>query len=42
VPEYLQQFTKAHAIITVSEPVVEPLVIEAGRYIGLGLMARLD
>jgi CRISPR-associated protein Csb2 len=42
VPEYLQQFTKTHAIITFSEPVIGPLVIGAGRYIGLGLMAGLD
>jgi CRISPR-associated protein Csb2 len=42
VPEYLRQFSKTHAIITFSEPVVGPLVIGAGRYIGLGLMAGLD
>jgi len=42
VPEYLRQFTKAHAIITFSEPVVGPVVIGAGRYVGLGLMAGLD
>jgi len=42
VPEYLRQFTKTHAIITFSEPVVGPVVIGAGRYVGLGLMAGLD
>ena len=42
VPEYLHQFTKTHAVITFSEPVVGPVVIGAGRYIGLGLMAGLD
>ncbi len=42
VPEYLRQFTKTHAIITFSEPVIGPVVIGAGRYIGLGLMAGLD
>ena len=42
VPEYLCQFTKTHAIITFSEPVVGPVVIGAGRYVGLGLMAGLD
>jgi CRISPR-associated protein Csb2 len=42
VPEYLQQFTKTHAVITFSEPVVGPVVIGAGRYVGLGLMAGLD
>jgi CRISPR-associated protein Csb2 len=42
VPEYLRQFTKTHAIITFSEPVVGPIVIGAGRYIGLGLMAGLE
>jgi CRISPR-associated protein Csb2 len=41
VPEYLRQFTKTHAIITFSEPVVGPIVIGAGRYVGLGLMAGL-
>jgi CRISPR-associated protein Csb2 len=41
VPEYLRQFTKTHAIITLSEPVVGPVVIGAGRYVGLGLMAGL-
>jgi CRISPR-associated protein Csb2 len=41
VPEYLRQFTKTHAIITFSEPVVGPVVIGAGRYVGLGLMAGL-
>jgi len=42
VPEYLRQFTKTHAIITFSEPVVGPVLIGAGRYVGLGLMAGLD
>jgi CRISPR-associated helicase Cas3 len=42
VPEYLRQFTRTHAIITFSEPVLGPVVIGAGRYIGLGLMAGLD
>jgi CRISPR-associated protein Csb2 len=42
VPEYLQQFTKTHAVITFSEPVIGPLVIGAGRYVGLGLMAGYD
>jgi len=42
VPEYLRQFTRTHAIIAFSEPVVGPVVIGAGRYIGLGLMAGLD
>ena len=42
VPEYLRQFTKTHAVITFSEPVVGPVVIGAGRYVGLGLMAGLD
>jgi CRISPR-associated protein Csb2 len=42
VPEYLRQFTKTHAIITFCEPVVGPVVIGAGRYIGLGLMVGLD
>jgi CRISPR-associated protein Csb2 len=42
VPDYLHQFTKTHAIVTFSEPVVGPLVIGAGRYIGLGLMAGFD
>ena len=42
VPEYLRRFTRTHAIITFSEPVVGPVVIGAGRYIGLGLMAGLD
>jgi CRISPR-associated protein Csb2 len=42
VPEYLHQFTKTHAIITFSEPVTGPVVIGAGRYVGLGLMAWLD
>jgi CRISPR-associated protein Csb2 len=32
---------KTHAIITFSEPVVGPVVIGAGRYVGLGLMAGL-
>jgi CRISPR-associated protein Csb2 len=41
VPEYLRQFTKTHAIITFSEPVVGPVVIGAGRYVGFGLMAGL-
>jgi CRISPR-associated protein Csb2 len=41
VPEYLRQFTKTHAIITFCEPVVGPVVIGAGRYVGLGLMAGL-
>jgi CRISPR-associated protein Csb2 len=41
VPEYLRQFTKTHAIITFSEPIVGPVVIGAGRYVGLGLMAGL-
>jgi CRISPR-associated protein Csb2 len=41
VPEYLRQFTKTHAIVTFSEPVVGPVVIGAGRYVGLGLMAGL-
>jgi CRISPR-associated protein Csb2 len=36
VPEYLRQFTKTHAIITFSEPIVGPAVIGAGRYVGLG------
>jgi CRISPR-associated protein Csb2 len=42
VPDYLRQFTKTHAIITFSEPVIGPLVIGAGRYIGLGLMAGFN
>jgi CRISPR-associated protein Csb2 len=42
VPEYLRHFTKTHAIITFSEPVIGPLVIGAGRYVGLGLMAGFD
>src|SRR5262249_55211401 len=42
VPEYLRQFTKTHAIITFSEPVIGPVVIGAGRYVGLGLMAGLS
>jgi CRISPR-associated protein Csb2 len=42
VPEYLSQFTKTHVLITFSEPVVGPLVLGAGRYVGLGLMAGLD
>jgi CRISPR-associated protein Csb2 len=42
VPEYLRQFTRTHAIITFSEPVLGPVVIGAGRYIGLGLMAGLE
>ena len=42
VPEYLRQFTKTHAIISFSEPMVGPVVIGAGRYVGLGLMAGLD
>jgi CRISPR-associated protein Csb2 len=42
VPEYLRQFTKTHAIITFSEPVVGPVVIGAGRYVGLGLMSGFD
>jgi CRISPR-associated protein Csb2 len=39
VPEYLGQFTRTHAIITFSEPIVGPIVIGAGRYVGLGVMA---
>ena len=42
VPEYLSQFTKTHVLITFSEPVVGPLVLGAGRYVGLGLMAGLN
>ncbi len=42
VPEYLGQFTKTHAIVTFAEPVVGPVVIGAGRYVGLGLMAGLS
>jgi CRISPR-associated protein Csb2 len=42
VPEYLGQFTRTHAIITFSEPIVGPIVIGAGRYVGLGLLAALD
>jgi CRISPR-associated protein Csb2 len=42
VPEYLRHFTKAHAIITFSEAVIGPVILGAGRYVGLGLMAGLD
>ena len=42
VPEFLRQFTRSHAIVTFSEPVFGPVVIEAGRYVGLGLMAGLN
>jgi CRISPR-associated protein Csb2 len=41
VPEYLSRFTRTHAIITFSEPIVGPIVIGAGRYVGLGLLAGL-
>jgi CRISPR-associated protein Csb2 len=41
VPEYLSRFTRTHAIITFSEPIVGPIVIGAGRYAGLGLLAAL-
>ena len=34
--------SRSHAIITFSEPVLGPVVIGAGRYIGLGLMAGVN
>jgi CRISPR-associated protein Csb2 len=42
VPEYLGRFTRTHAIITFAEPIAGPIVIGAGRYVGLGLLAALD
>ena len=42
VPEYLKSMSRSHAIITFLEPVVGPVVIGAGRYIGFGLMAEFD
>jgi CRISPR-associated protein Csb2 len=41
VPTYLKEFPRTHAIITFAEEVPGPVVIGAGRHIGLGLFAAL-
>lgn len=41
VPAYLKGFPRTHAIITFAEEVPGPVVIGAGRHIGLGLFAAL-
>ncbi len=41
VPEYLQQLPRLHAIVTFAEPVYGPVIIGAGRHIGLGVFANL-
>lgn len=42
VPHYLRAFPRVHAIVTFSEAIPGPLVIGAGRHIGLGVFASLD
>jgi CRISPR-associated protein Csb2 len=42
VPTYLKEFPRTHAIITFAEEVPGPVVIGAGRHIGLGLFAALE
>jgi CRISPR-associated protein Csb2 len=42
VPTYLKEFPRTHAIITFAEEVPGPVVIGAGRHIGLGLFVALD
>lgn len=42
LPAYLKGFTCVHAILTFSEDVLGPVVIGAGRHIGLGIFARLN
>jgi CRISPR-associated protein Csb2 len=42
VPAYLKEFHRTHAIITFAEPVPGPIVLGAGRHMGLGVFATLD
>lgn len=42
VPHYLRAFPRTHAIVTFSEAIPGPLVIGAGRHIGLGVFAALE
>ncbi len=42
VPAYLKEFPRTHAVITFAEEVPGPVVIGAGRHIGLGLFVALD
>lgn len=42
VPAYLKGFTLIHVVLTFSDEVPGPVVIGAGRHIGLGTFSRLD
>lgn len=42
VPTYLKQFPRTHAVVTFAEPVPGPIVIGAGRHVGLGLLATIQ
>jgi CRISPR-associated protein Csb2 len=41
VPEYLRRFSRWHVAVRFREPMPGPLVIGAGRHVGLGLLAAL-
>jgi CRISPR-associated protein Csb2 len=40
-PAYLKPYPRTHAIITFAEPVTGPVVLGAGRHVGLGVFAAL-
>jgi CRISPR-associated protein Csb2 len=42
VPAYLKQLPRTHAVITFAEEVSGPLVLGAGRHVGLGIFAVLS
>lgn len=41
VPSYLKELPRTHAVLTFAEPVPGPIVVGAGRHIGLGVFAAL-
>lgn len=41
-PAYLKAFPRTHAVITFAEPLHGPLVLGAGRHVGLGVFAALE